>query len=228
MKKLYLISVIFLLSVTAFSQTGLSVHLKRSQSENDITFIVDTLKIYKDNILFKNIPYPDSFTFYENVPNGEYKFCYNNLFGEKIEKTVMLSEVSNKFVEQEVNLYVDQLQNPKSKNLLVQKLKNNETLTISIKFSGCFSSGADSILVYKKNNNNYFLKYKSKKIRLKTKDIKAIEKYETELKSLPEVDFVSTANTFNEIILNEEKFTYREPSMFWGGYTILKKALNLK
>jgi hypothetical protein len=227
MKKLYLISLTFLLSVPAFSQIGLSVHLKRSQSENDITLIVDTLKIYKNNILYKNISHPDLIALYENVQNGEYKFCYNNLFGEKIEKVVTLSEVYNKLGGQEINLYVDQLQNPKSKNLLVQNLKNNETLTINIKFSGCFNSGADSIIVYKKNDY-YFLKYKSKKIKLNTKDIEALVKYETELKSLTEVDFVSTTNAFNEIIVNEEKFTYHEPSMFWGGFTILKNALNLK
>jgi hypothetical protein len=227
MKKLYLISLTFLLSVAAFSQIGLSVHLKRSQSENDITLIVDTLKIYKDNILYKNIPHPDSFALYENVQNGEYKFCYNNLFGEKIEKVVTLSEVNNKLGGQEINLYVDQLQNPKSKNLLVQNLKNNETLTINIKFSGCFSSGADSIIVNKKNDY-YFLKYKSKKRKLNTKDIEALVKYESELKSLTEVDFVSTTNALNEIIVNEENFTYHEPSMFWGGFTILKNTLNLK
>ena len=213
MKKLYLISLLFLLSVSAFSQIRLSVHLKRSQSENDIALIVDTLKLYKDNLLFKNIGYPDSFALYENVPNGEYKFCYNNLFGEKIEKTVKLDEANNQLGGQEINLFIDQLQNPKSRDLLVLNLKNNDTITINLKFSGCFNSGADSIKVYKKNNH-YFLKYKDNKRKLNSKDIDALVKYETELKSLPEVNFESTSMALNEIILNKEKFTYYEYSFF--------------
>ncbi|MFY8181480.1 MAG: hypothetical protein ACOVLG_06865 [Flavobacterium sp.] len=227
MKKLNLISLLFLLSFSAFSQIRLSVHLKRSQSENDINLIVDTLKIYKDNLLFKNIGYPDSYALYENVSNGEYKFCYNNLFGERIEKTVKLDEANNQLGGQEINLFIDQLQNPKSRDLLVLNLKNKDTLTINLKFSGCFNSGADSIKVYKKNSY-YFLKYKNQKRKLKSRDIEALVKYETELKSLPEVNFVSTSNALNEIIVNEEKFTYFEHSFFWGGYTILKKSLKLK
>lgn len=227
MKKLYLIALLFLLSVSAFSQIRLSVYLKRSQSENDITLIVDTLKIFKENLQYKNIAYPDSFALYENVPNGEYKFCYNNLFGEKIEKTVNLNEANNQLGGQEIILYIDELQNPKSKNLLVLNLKNKDTLTINLKFSGCFNSGEDSIKIYKKNSY-YFLKYKKQKRKLKSTDIEALVKYETELRSLPEVNFVSTSNALNEIILNEEKFTYFEHSLFWNGYTILKKSLKLK
>ena len=52
--------------------------------------------------------------------------------------------------------------------------------------------------------------------------------YENELRNLPEVDFVSTSNGLNEIILNGEDFSYAEPSFFWGGFGILKKRLKLK
>ncbi|KGO79007.1 hypothetical protein Q762_14785 [Flavobacterium cauense R2A-7] len=205
----------------------MAVHLKRSQSENDITLIVDTLKIYKDNIIFKNIPNPDSFALFENVPNGDYKFCYNNLFGEKIEKTITLIETNNILGGQEIDLYVDQLQNSKSKDLFIKTIRDNETLTINFKFYGCFNNGSDSIKVYKKNNQ-LFLKHKSKKRKLKETDINAIVKYETELRNLPKPDFISTLSGFNEISLNEEKFSYREPSIFWNGYGILKKSLKLK
>jgi len=227
MKKSYLILFLFLISISAFSQIRLSVHLKRTQSENDVSFIVDTLKIYKDNLLFKNIPYPDSFALYENVQNGEYKFCYKNLFGEKIQKTIALSENNNRLGGQEINLYVDQLQNPSSKNLFIRNLKDDETLTIKLRFSGCFNNGADSIKIYKKGDK-FLLKYKSKNRKLTTNEIEAIEIYENELRNLPKVDIVSTSNGFNEILLNEEKFSYVEPSFFWGGFDILKKRLKLK
>lgn len=227
MKKSYIISFIFLLSVSAFSQIDLSVRLKRIQSENDISFVVDTLKIYKDNLLFKNIPYPDSFALNENVPNAEYKFCFNNIFGEKIEKIITLTETNNILGGQKINLYVDQLQNPGSKKLFIKNLKDDETLIIKLKFSGCFNSGVDSIKIYKKDNK-FHLKYKRKNRKLKTNDIEAIEMYENELRNLAKVNFVSTSNGFNEIILNEEKFSYSEPSFFWGGFDILKKRLKLK
>lgn len=227
MKKSYLISFIFLLSFSAFSQIDLSVRIKRIQSENDITFVVDTLKIYKDNLLFKNIPYPDSFALYENVPNADYTFCFNNIFGEKIERTITLTENNNILGGQKINLYIDQLQNPNPKKLFIKNLKDNETLLIKLKLSGCFNSGVDSIKIYKKNNK-FLLKYKRKNRKLKTSDIEAIEMYENELRNLPKVNFVSTANGFNEIILNKEKFSYSEPSSFWGGFDILKKKLKLK
>ena len=213
MKKSYIISFIFLLSFSAFSQIGLSVRLKRIQSKNDIAFIVDTLKIYKDSLLFKKIPYPDTFALYENVPNADYKFCFNNIFGEKIEKNITLTETNNILGRQEINLYVDQLQNPNSKKLFIKKLKDDETLIIKLKSSGCFNSGADSIKIYKKDNK-FTLKYKRKNRKLKTSDIEAIEMYENELRNLPEVDFVSTSNGLNEIILNGEDFSYTEPSFF--------------
>ena len=100
-------------------------------------------------------------------------------------------------------------------------------MIIKLKFSGCFNSGVDSIKIYKKDNK-FLLKYKRKNRKLKTRDIEAIEMYENELRNLHKVNFVSTSNGFNEIILNEEKFSYTEPSFFWGGFNILKKRLKLK
>ncbi len=225
MKKSYIL--LFLLSASAFSQISLSVNLKRSQSEYDANFIVDTLKIFKDNFLYKNIPYPESFVLLENVSNGKYKFCYKNLFGEKVEKLVILNDANNKLGSQEINLYVDQLQNSKSQNQFIKSLKNGEMMTINLRVSGCFNSQSDSIKIYIENNS-FFMKYKNKRRKLKTIDIEAIVQYETELRNLPEVDFVSTSNGFNVISKDEEKFSYVEPSLFWGGYEILKKSLKLK
>lgn len=227
MKKSYIFLLIFSLSASAFSQINLSVNLKRIQSEYDANFIVDTLKIFKDNFLYKNIPYPQSFVLLDNVSNGEYKFCYKNLFGEKIEKLVTLNEANNRLGSQKLNLYVDQLQNSKSQNQFIKGLKNGEMITINLRVSGCFNSQADSIKIYIENDS-FFLKYKNKKRKLKTIDIEAIVKYEIELRNLPEVNFVSTSNGFNLISKDEEKFSYVEPSLFWGGYEILKKSLKLK
>ncbi|HEX8014107.1 MAG TPA: hypothetical protein VF465_02630, partial [Flavobacterium sp.] len=64
--------------------------------------------------------------------------------------------------------------------------------------------------------------------KLNISDIEAIEMYENELRNLAKVNFVSTSNGFNEIMLNEKKFSYSEPSFFWGGFDILKKKLKLK
>jgi hypothetical protein len=63
---------------------------------------------------------------------------------------------------------------------------------------------------------------------LKTNEVEAIVKYETELRNLPEVTFLSTLSGLNEISFNGEKFTYFEPSIFWRGYGILEMSLRLK
>ena len=227
MRKSYFISLIFLVSISAWSQIDLKVHLKRSQSEKSSRFMMDTLKIYKDNLLFKATPGPDSFVLYESVPNGDYEFCYKNIFGERIEKTITLTENNNILGQQEVSLDIDQLQKPRSKNLFITNLKDDETLTINLRISGCFTSGTDSIKIYKKANQ-LFLLYKSKSRKLETSDIEAIELYEDELRSLRQGSLVSTLNGYNEIILNEEKYSYRDYSLFWGGFEILIKNLKLK
>ena len=227
MKNTYILIFTFFFSFSVFSQINLSVHLKRSNSENDITFIVDTLKIFKDEILFRKIPFPDSFALYENVGNGNYKFCYNNLFGEKIENNISLNNTNNILGGQDIELYVDELQNPKSNELFMIKLQNGDELKISLKFSGCFNSGSE-LLTISKNKNHFFVTYKNKKRKLKANSFDVLVKYETELRNLPKVNFVSTSNGFNEISLNGENFSYSEPSFFWNGYETLKKELNLK
>jgi hypothetical protein len=52
-------------------------------------------------------------------------------------------------------------------------------------------------------------------------------KYETELRSLPNSKVKSTTIGKNEIITNKEAFSYNEPSLYWGGFEILKRNLKL-
>jgi len=225
-KTFHTILLLFSTSIT-FAQIDLSVKIERSKSDYEANFIVDTLSIFKDEILFKKIPWPDSFAFNENVPNGKYRFQYNNLFGERIEKKLDLKEENNKLKRQKVKLYIDKLQDSIATNLFVQRIKNNETILIKFKSSGCFSSNKDSLVISKKDDK-YYLLHKRRKRKLSPKDIQALISYENELKHLKNVSFVSTSNGFNELILNSEKYFYMEPSTYWGGFEILKKKLNIK
>jgi hypothetical protein len=226
MKKLNLSAALFIFSIAAFSQIHLGVHLLLSQSKGDITFIVDTLKVYNGPSLYKKKAYPDSFALFEEVPSGTYTFQYKNLFGEKVEQVIEVNESNSTLGVQELNLFVDQLKTPKSNTSSIDNLKDGEVMTIRFKYSGCFSSGADSLEIFRKKEN-LFLKYGQKKRKLKQKDLDALKKYELELRSLPDVGFVSTSNGTNEIILPFEKFSYVEPSVYWGGFEILKSRLRL-
>jgi len=221
------IIVLFLLFQAAFAycQIDLTVQLERIHSENSSSHIVDTLLVYKDHSLFKKIPYPGSYNYIKDIPFGKYKFCYKNLFNESIEKTITFDS-SNREESQNVILYVDESQNLNSKKLFIDSLKKNETMMIQLSFSGCFTDGEETILVFKKGKKLY-LNYHNKVKKLKKREIEAIKVYENELRNLPEACFMSTANSFHKVSLNSQEFTYSEPSSFWGGFEILKKRLRL-
>src|SRR5690606_3458991 len=130
------------------------------------------------------------FALFETVSSGEYKFQYNNLFGEKIEKKIELNEANNILGGQEVTLFVDEIQTPVLKELFFKRLKNDEYIQVNFKFSGCFKSGKDSLQVYKKKDK-YYIIHKNRKRKLKPSEILAIESYENELRNLKKVTFVS-------------------------------------
>jgi hypothetical protein len=144
---------------------------------------------------------------------------------ESIEKTITFDS-SNREESQNVILYVDESQNLNSKKLFIDSLKKNETMMIQLSFSGCFTDGEETILVFKKGKKLY-LNYHNKVKKLKKREIEAIKVYENELRNLPEACFMSTANSFHKVSLNSQEFTYSEPSSFWGGFEILKKRLRL-
>ncbi|SCY99915.1 hypothetical protein [Flavobacterium caeni] len=225
MRKFVVTLKLLLFPLFAFSQINLSVRIENSQLEHSFGHYVDTLKIYKDGFPYKIIPYPDSFALFENVTSGHYKFLYRNIFDEQIEKNVALNEKDNLIGGQTVILFVDHLQNPKTDNLFFTKQKNGETIKIKMFYAGCFENGKDSIEITKAKNK-LFLQYKDKKKKLNKKEIQSLVKFEIEMRHLPKRETFSTLRVINEIITENDKFSYNE-SGDWNGFNLLKKNLKL-
>lgn len=227
LKEIMLICAIFASNALS-AQNNLTVQFfKKDCSDCETTFLVKELTILKDDQIFKKIDQPNSFAFYESVPDGKYSFRYTNIFGEAIDKEIVLPNNTNSLNGLEIALYVDKLQDSIPTDLVIQKIKNDEKIAIKFRFSGCFNSGKDSLII-SKNKDQLYVLHKRKKRKLKPHEIEFLMKYENELKHLKEAGFASTANGINEVIYNSEKLYYVEPSIYWGGYDLLKKRLKLK
>lgn len=226
LKKIILLCTI-LASKTFFAQNNLAVKFQRTYSDHGADLLISEITILRDNQLFKKIEGPNAFVLYESVPDGKYSFEYANIFGETIKKEFSIPNSKKSLNQSEVLLYADKLQDSIPKDLFIQKIKNDEKIVVKFRFSGCYSGRKDSLTIFKSNNDLYVL-HKRKKRKLKTDEIEFLMQYENELKHLKEVSFASTANGINEVIYNSERLYYVEPSVYWGGFDLLKKKLKLK
>ncbi len=223
MKKI--IQITFLLFLTkSLCQTNLAVNFFRCQYNSESTHFWGGYNLLKNDTLYKS---GDIDFIYEKLQPANYALVYKNIFEEEIVSKFTVEKTNDSYAELDINLCLDKLQDSRKSKLFFDSMKNGESILIRFSFAGCFNSGSDSIIITKEKDS-YTLIYKNKKRKLKAIELIFITEYENELRHLKKASFISTLNAENEIVYGDEKYYYHEPSVYWGGFNLLKQKLNLK
>jgi hypothetical protein len=218
------IQLLFILfSTTFYSQNKLSIDIKDCNSgENN--YYYNSFELFKNDTLFKKF---EGNQFIENLSQGKYYIIYNTYFGK--EKTDYF-ELNDDFFKNEkelcVNFLNDSIKNQFTNTLFFDKIKNNEKIEVKIQFSGCFKSGKDEIVFFKKGNK-LFCNYNNKKRKIKDKELGLLREFEMEIRSFIPTGSVSTGNTFYKIKYNQQLIEFTDVGGIWNGFDLILKSLNI-
>lgn len=216
------------LCVIGYSQNNLLLKVVRcNDSLNNDAFGFSKTILYRNDVIFHIDSSATSNKYYNDIPGGKYKVKYQTFFSSEMSNEITIPDKKADWPFFEIQVCIDQISRDifnKPQNLFLSKIRNGEKILIECFYSGCFSSGSDSIVVIK-NNDKLYLAYGKKKRKAKRKDLNYLINFETEIRNLLPVDFFSTANSRTKITYNGEIFEFDEPSGFWGGFDYLKKKL---
>jgi hypothetical protein len=230
MKKFVLLMFFMVCGNIAFSQNQLAINLVHCKDTvNDDVFGFGEVVVYRDDSLFATDKSSYAIKFFDNVPDGKYKVKYKTFFNTQMSKEVLISK-KHESTFYDLNLCIDKPDDSiysKTDNLFLRRIKNGEHISVIYSFAGCFNSGSDSLVILKKNNKLY-LSYKNRQRKIKKRELDYFFQFETEMRNVLPLNFISTGNSLNTLSYNGEIFMLDEPSGFWSGFDYLKKQLKLK
>lgn len=174
----------------------------------------DSICIFRnDSLLTKWLPRSDrSDTLLAHRGSAKYCFRYENILGERVQKTVSVGNAQKK----NVSLFLDYTDYPKNlHNSWIAKLKDNETINLVFSLQGCFNAGKDSVIL-RRTGTEYHLLSRNKKYKLNKDDLEYLIKFECELPLLPNRRLCTSSETFTMVRgpLTKE---YMDSDCCWSG-----------
>ncbi|MBF4486190.1 MULTISPECIES: hypothetical protein [unclassified Flavobacterium] len=183
------------------------------------------IQVYKDGKIFKKFssfekPYIRKEITLDSLTKGIYKFVYENLVNQTLQKTIEVKDnkVYNISIYPDYSNYKDLI----SKSF-VRNLEENEKVEFYFESIGCFHSTKESLIITKKGKV-YYAESKGQSKELSKEQLDAIIKMECELE-LIKYGSCTTSDHYVVKAGKQEKEFYDE-SCKWNGWINMSKKLN--
>lgn len=185
------------------------------------------IQVYKNGKIFREFsgfkkPYIQKEITLDSLTNGTYKFVYENLVNQTLQKTIEVKE--NKLYEVSIFPDYSDYKDFISKSF-VRNLKENQKVEFNFESVGCFHSASES-LVISKRGKIYYVESNGEFKKLNKKQLDAIIKMECEL-NLIRFGGCTTSDHYTIKAEKQEKEFYDETCK-WNGWNNLLKLINLK
>ncbi|MDI1316911.1 hypothetical protein [Flavobacterium sp.] len=143
--------------------------LFKKEENNSKNKLITESEIRNDNFTISNLEY------------GKYYVEYITIYNQKN----FIDFEINKSTLKEVKICIDDLDYNENKNvLMVDELKNGETLIVEFFHQGCFDTYDKPVQLYiTKKNGKFTAKYYNRKYNLSNPQIKILREFEIELRS---------------------------------------------
>ncbi len=192
--------------------------------DNDIRKLSPNFKLFKDGLMIMDVK--EGFEHINTISNlkvGSYIIEYNTIYNHKNEIEINLSKDEHKTV----SLCFDFLDYESNKNvLLIDELKNDESLMIYFQSMACFS-GSEKELLISKIDNNFICKFDGIEYNLNNAQVKLIREFEIELRSNHSYD-CSTLDNYELVNENlKQSYHFKDGSCVWKGFENLLKVLEI-
>lgn len=202
----------------------LKIHSSYCKYDNDIRKTSSNFKLFKDGILIKEVnkSYENEIII-SNLEVGSYILEHKTIYNHKKRVEINLSKDENKTI----SLCVDFLDYKSDKNvLLIDELKNEESLVIQFQSMGCFG-GSEKELTISKTNNNFAVKFDGIQRNLTNTQLKLFKEFEVELRSHHSYD-CSIMDNYQLVNLNSKQYqSFKDGSCVWRGFENLIDLLEL-
>lgn len=225
--KAMLLLLVILLFLISCKEVPASIRLKiefENKLNHDLSKIYG-IQVYKDGKKFKEFsafkkPFIEEEIILDSLTNGTYKFVYENLVNQTLQKTIEVKE--NKIYS--VSIYPD-YSNYKdfTSKSFVRNLEENQKVEFYFESLGCFHSAKESLVITKKEKV-YYAENKGESKKLNSAQLDAIIKMECEL-ALIKYGGCTTSDHYIIKSGKQEKEFYDETCK-WNGWKNMSKQVN--
>lgn len=186
-----------------------------------------SIVVYKDGKVFREFsrfkkPYIEKEIILDSLSNGTYKFIYDNVLKQNLEKTIEIKE--NKVYD--ISIYPDYSD---YKNFIdksfVRNLDEGQKVEFYFKSTGCFHSFEGDLTVTKEDNA-YYLKSRTLSKKLNKAELDAIIKMECELNLLKNGG--CTTSDYYVVKFGKQEKEFYDNTCRWNGWRNLFKQINSK
>ena len=223
---LVLFTVLLLVSCKK-SANKLDIILSKSDFVDSAYINIDFLCVQsEDSVFFKAIGHK-RFKFRDTIslsdlPNGDYELAYNDMIGERIKKKFSLKGSEQKIVK----IVFDSIGSDKFYSKIpFNNLKNAESYTIEGD-GGCVGTMHYQYKIEKNNDGYYLERLRVPKRLLKPEEVKAVQKFESELLAIENKDLCMSTGRFTyKIISKGTEHTITDNTCNWNGLENLMHRL---
>jgi hypothetical protein len=187
-------------------------------------FLVLPVKLFKNDTFVKS----DTIKFsreakFENLPYGKYTVKFKTIYNRK---DSIEFEIESK--NQEITLCIDTIDYRLTKSdLLIDKLKPNESLKIDFETFGCFHFEKSRLEITRKDDQ-YLAKLDKNESVLSNAQLELIREFEIELQEI-QTGWCTTSDTYNLTIKGySESMKLIDKSCSWRGFNNLLEKLGFK
>lgn len=206
----------------------LDIILSKSDAADSAYINIDFLTVRnKDSVVFKakgheRFNSPDTLRF-SNLPDGEYELAYSDMIGDRIKRKISLKNSESKAVK----IVFDSISLDKFyPKIPFNHLKDNESYRLEGK-GGCVATMYCGYTIEKQKGNYYFKNVNISKKLLKSEEIKAIKRFESELLAIENKDIcMSTGRMTYKIIQNNVEHSIVDNTCNWNGWSNLMSKLS--
>lgn len=209
------------------SSSRLDIIISKRDVTDSAYINVDYLSIRnKDSVIYKTRTH-QRFDFLDtislnNLPDGEYELVYNNLIGEKVKRKVLLK---NNELETVKIIFDSILSDKFYAKIPFNHLKDNESYTIEGK-GGCGATMYCHYTIEKQKKSYYFKNENISNRLLKSEEIKAIKRFESELLAIENRNVcMSTGRMTYKITQNNLEHSIVDNTCNWNGWSNLMSKL---
>lgn len=225
-KALALFLIVLLFAVSC-KEVPASIKLKiefENKLNQDLSNIYG-IQVYKDGKIFKKFssfekPYIRKEITLDSLTKGTYKFVYENLVNQTLQKTIEVKDnkIYNISIYPNYSNYRDLI----SKSFIIN-LGENQKVEFYFESLGCFHSAKESVIITKKGKV-YYAEIKGQSKKLSKEQLEALIKMECELEFI-KYGSCTTSDHYVVKAGKKEKEFYDE-SCTWNGWKNMSKKLN--
>ena len=183
----------------------------------------DTIRLYqKDHLVEQIIPKS-----YKNWPiagkglkPGTYRISFPNVFGQRVTRDIVIPDT----IAYTIHLPTDELAEYPENS--IARLKENESITLSFRESGCFVDFKETLKITK-GKAAFIASLHSEKgtknVQLDSLQLEAFKRFENELEHIKNSGFCTTRDYYT-LKLKSKTIEKQDGSCTWNGYYFLKRS----